>query len=179
MEEKKLQRVSDRTVALVEFYIKLVRDPYVPEIARKAVIYLIRHTDNFSRSVFMKIPESRDIISNGITFGVHDMVSCNCNTRIDDIFKRLGITGFIRSFSNEFNGTVRFNENITGPHEGTEIPFDREAIEKIRLDGSFDLDELQGVVEKLLSLLRDRETGLMSWHDCMRDRVLELVQLLF
>lgn len=34
-----------------------------------------------------------------------------------------------------------------------------------------DLDELQGEAEKLVSLLKDRQPGLMTWNDFMRERL--------
>jgi hypothetical protein len=176
-----MKRKSDREVALIELYVKLIRDPHVPDIAKKALIYLIRHTDNFSKYVFMAIPSEmkgpRELID-GIAMGVHNMVSCNGNVRIDDIFIRLGVKGFVRSFNYEPNCLIRFDEDIMGQCMGEEIPFNREAIEEICLDGTIDLDELQKSAEKLLALLRDRQ-GTMGWNDFMRDRIQELQRLLF
>ena len=39
------------------------------------------------------------------------------------------------------------------------------------LDVGVDPDELQREAERLLALLKDRQTGLMSWHDFMRKRL--------
>lgn len=40
------------------------------------------------------------------------------------------------------------------------------------------LDELQSEVEKLLSLLRDRQTGLMSWNMFLEDRLKKIKVLM-
>jgi len=37
-----------------------------------------------------------------------------------------------------------------------------------------DLDELQAEAEKLVALLKDREPGHMTWHMCMRERLIKL-----
>ena len=37
-----------------------------------------------------------------------------------------------------------------------------------------DLDELQVETQKLLSLLRDRQPGLITWNTCMREQVQKL-----
>jgi len=40
-----------------------------------------------------------------------------------------------------------------------------------------DLDELQNEAEKLVSLLKDKQTGLMSWNFLLRDRLEKLHEL--
>lgn len=43
---------------------------------------------------------------------------------------------------------------------------------------SLNLDELQGEIEKLLGLLNDRQPGLISWHQCMNERMTSLHTML-
>ncbi|MFA6437171.1 MAG: hypothetical protein WC242_03340 [Candidatus Paceibacterota bacterium] len=172
------QGVSDREMTFVELCIKLTHDPNIPEIAKKAAIYLIRHTNNFSHPVFMRVPKTHDKLCQDIVWGVGNISDKSCNTRIHEIFKRIGVEGVLRGYLKSHSygdNVIAYDKN---PGEGTEIPFNEEAIEKISLDGTIDLDKLQEKIERLAMLLRDRQ-GTIAWNDFVRDRIKELQQLLF
>jgi len=132
-----LTRQSDETVLELKQFI--AKSPDISEWGKKAVLYLINHTDNLSKLVFMMIPRDKKELkklAEQAAYGVHNMNSSVCKTHLGSFLEEKGIRGhFIGSDYGRAFMAIWFTDKSLGFDDGRLelIEFDEETINKIKL----------------------------------------------
>lgn len=119
------ERVSDKNVRHLKCYIVASYD--ASRICKRAILWLIDQTDNLSKPCQVVVDRERcsKNVGENIIFGVHDMNSPGGNTQLCEFMESIGCRFDFRSSHNSKKHRMRV---YFGGYDGSEIPFDWEAI---------------------------------------------------